>query len=179
MMVVRGQGFTLIELMISLVIISLLLVLAGPQYARWMADNQIVNGAESIASGLRATMAEAVKQNTAVEFVITPATGWVVQSVGGGTTYQKAGFNEGADRVAVTVTPNGLNTITFTPFGQVAAANNDGSAPFTQVDIASPLADTRPLRILVAGGRTGIKVCDPAWPATDPKGCPAAAAGGT
>jgi hypothetical protein len=33
--------------------------------------------------------------------------------------------------------------------------------------------------VLIGGGRTGIKICDPAWPATDPKGCPAVAAGGT
>jgi len=179
MTAMRARGFTLIELMIALVIVSLLLVLAGPQYAKWMADNQIINGADSVANGLRTAMAEAVKQNASIEFVITPASGWVVQPAGGGTAIQTAGFNEGADRVTVTVTPNGLNTVTFSPFGQVAAANADGSAPFTQVDVASSLSDTRALRVLIGGGRTGIKICDPAWPATDPKGCPTVAAGGT
>ena len=38
MIAMRARGFTLIELMIALVIVSLLLVLAGPQYAKWMAD---------------------------------------------------------------------------------------------------------------------------------------------
>ncbi|HTI48137.1 MAG TPA: prepilin-type N-terminal cleavage/methylation domain-containing protein, partial [Casimicrobiaceae bacterium] len=63
MTAMRARGFTLIELMIALVIVSLLLVLAGPQYAKWMADNQIINGADSVANGLRTAMAEAVKQN--------------------------------------------------------------------------------------------------------------------
>jgi type IV fimbrial biogenesis protein FimT len=177
----RTGGFTLIELMISLVIVSLLLMLAGPQYSKWIADTQIINGAESVANGLRTAMAEAVKQNASVEFVITPATGWVVQSPGGATTYQQAGFNEGADRVTIAVAPAGLNTVTFTPFGRVADANADASLPFTQVDISSTLSDTHQRRVLVGGGRTGIKICDPdaSLAVTDPKACPAVSSGGT
>jgi prepilin-type N-terminal cleavage/methylation domain-containing protein len=175
----RARGFTLIELMVALAIVSLLLMLAAPLYSKWIADNQIQAGAETIASGLRTAMAEAVKQNTSIELVLTPATGWVVQPAGGGTAIQQAGFNEGANRVTVSVTPSASDTVTFTPFGQVAAQNADTSAPFTVVDVTSPVTDTRPLRVLVGGGRTGIKICDPAWPATDPKGCPNASAGGT
>ena len=46
------------------------------------------------------------------------------------------------------------------------------TAPFTDVDATSSLAGTRALRVVVGGGRTGIKLCDPNLPSTDPQACP-------
>ena len=55
----RTAGFTLIELMIGLAIAGLLLVLAMPSYSVWIADGQIRNAAESIASGMRYAQSQA------------------------------------------------------------------------------------------------------------------------
>jgi hypothetical protein len=58
----------------------------------------------------------------------------------------------------------------------VEAANADLTLPFDSVNVSVPNSG-RPfgLRVLVAGGRTGVKVCDPnpalVYP-NDPKACP-------
>lgn len=169
------RGFTLIELLVALAIAVILMLIAAPNYTAWVADAQVRAGSESLASGLRFAMAEAIKRNAPVEFVLDPTTGsggWVVQDVGGGTQYQSAPFAEGSGRVAFTVTPLGSTTITFDGLGQIAATNADASFPFNAVDLQVAGFSTRNLRVLVGGTRTGIKICDPSFPATDPKGCP-------
>jgi type IV fimbrial biogenesis protein FimT len=171
-------GFTLIELMMGLAIAAILLVLAVPNYTIWIADNQIRSGAESIAGGLRYAQAEAIRENVALEFVLDPTTGtgsWIVRPIGG-ATIQKGVFAEGAGNVIMTVVPAATTIATFSSLG-VIQTNADGSGTLTQVKVTSPLAGSRNLNVLVgvAAGATGagrIKVCDPKWPANDPKGCP-------
>jgi type IV fimbrial biogenesis protein FimT len=175
------RGFTLIELLVALSIAALLLMLAAPLYVRWIADTQIQSAAESIASGLRIAANEAIKQNTSIEFVLDPTTksgGWVVQPPGG-PAFQTASFNEGVDRVAFAVFPGGNTTVTFNGLGLVAANNADASQPIELVNVSlAAVAGTRPLRVIVpvttsvTARRSGIRICDPAWPASDPKGCP-------
>lgn len=178
------RGFTMIELMIGLAIAAILIVLAAPNYTIWIADNQIRSGAESIASGMRYAQAEAIRENVSMEFVINPTAvtgGWLVRPVAG-ATIQQGVFAEGADRVTFTALPAGSVTVSFTALGAISTTNADASVPLNQVQVRSPIAGTRSLNVVVGGGasgvagqgsRTGIKVCDPKWPATDPKGCPA------
>ncbi len=174
----RTSGFTLIELMIALAIAALLAILAMPGYSLWIADGQIRNAAESIASGLRYAQGEAIKQNSQVEFVLDPTTGtggWIARLVATPLPPLQVGsFREGADRTTLTALPAGTTTVTFTGFGTIAAANADASAPLTQVQVtsANAVAGARNLNVLVGNNRTGIKICDPKWPAADPKGCP-------
>ncbi len=170
------RGFTLIEVLIALAIAAILLVLAFPGYTVWLADSQIKNGAQSLASGLRYAQAEAIKRNAAIELVVDRTTktgGWIAQPPGG-PTLQSAVWEEGADRIVFTPAPAaGLTTVTFTGLGQIAP-NADATATLEGVDLTSTLAGTRPLRVLVGGTRTGIKICDPAFAPPDPKACPPA-----
>lgn len=177
----RLRGFTLIELMISLAIAALLLVLAAPSYAVWVADSRIRAAADSIAGGLRVAQAEAVKRNQDVEFILDPTVdtgGWTLSLVSAPATPMEAGvFNEGARLTQFTVQPAGSTIVTFTGLGNIRPANADASAPFDQVTIApsTAISGARTLRILVGGARTGIKICDPQWTlinANDPKACP-------
>jgi type IV fimbrial biogenesis protein FimT len=187
MILVRTSGFSLIELMIGLAIAALLMVLALPSYSVWVADAQVSNAAESIAGGLRLAQGEALKRNSSVEFVLDPTTGtggWIARAecsdLGAipGAVIQTATFREGASRVAVVATP-AVNTVTFNSLGQIMVPTDrrcDGSAlaaaSFSSVAITSAVAGAKTLRVLAGGGRTGVKICDPKWPATDPKGCP-------
>ena len=162
----------------ALSIAALLAILAMPGYSLWIADGQIRNAAESIASGLRYAQAEAIKQNSQVEFVLDPTTGtggWIARLVAAPVPSLQVGtFREGANLTALTPLPAGTTTVTFTGFGTIALINADASAPLTRIQITSSTgaAGTRNLEVLVGNNRTGIKICDPKWPAADPKGCP-------
>lgn len=174
----RTSGFSLIELLIGLAIAALLMVLALPSYSVWIADAQIRNAAESIASGMRYAQGEALKRNSQVAFVLDPTTGtggWTVQWVTDPTlpTLQVGTFREGANKTTLTAVPAAARTVTFTGLGQLGT-NADGTVPITSVQVLSStgIAGTRNLNVMVGNNRTGIKICDPKWPATDPKGCP-------
>ena len=165
------RGFTLIELMISIAIASLLAVLAMPTMSTWIADNQIQGAAESVASGLRVAMATAVKRNENVELVVDPTTGtggWTARTVTGSEVVQVAHFAEGSAKAVFTALPGGATTITFNGLAQVVA-NSDGSDPISSIQITHPASGSRQLNVVVAGQH--IRVCDPAFPASDPKGC--------
>ena len=188
----RIAGFTLIELMIGLTIAAVLIVLALPSYSVWIADSQIRNAAESIASGLRYAQGQAIAQNTRVEFVLDPTAGtggWTAVQIDPTTcatvaTLQNGTFREGADRVAFAPLPAGATKVQFTSLG-VFAAPCDGSGQLNEVRITSGIAGSRNLNVIVGGGaslvagqgsRTGIKICDPQaniqFGPNDPKACP-------
>jgi type IV fimbrial biogenesis protein FimT len=182
MTLARDAGFSLIELMIGLAIAAVLLVLAMPSYSVWIADAQIRNAAESIADGLRYAQSQAVARNSTIEFVLDPTVGtggWTAQQIDRvtcaavGAPLQLGSFQEGANLAAFAVLPAGATKVQFSSLS-VIEAPCDGSATLTQVQITSAtgIAGARDLNVLVGGGRTGIKICDPKWPSTDPKGCP-------
>lgn len=175
MTALRHRGFTLIELMIGISIGVLLVTLGVPYFGVWLADSQIKNGAETIAGGLRYAQSQAIKLNQPVRFVIdpTPTTGkWDVQDDITGTSIQKGYFAEAAEKANFLPLPGGATTVTFSGLGRIVP-NTDASATLFRVDVTMPVAGSRPLRVVFgAGGFTGIKICDPKWPAADPKGCP-------
>jgi type IV fimbrial biogenesis protein FimT len=177
----RRAGFTIVEMLVALAIAAFLLVLSMPMYTVWLADSQIHGGAEAVAAGLRQAQAEAIRRNEPVQLVFDRTTktgGWRAELVSDGSTLQSGLFLEGADRATFAPTPAGNTTVTFSGLGVIVAANADGSAPFASVDVSIPaVAGSRALRVLVGdpgipAGSARIKICDPAWPATDPKGCP-------
>lgn len=176
MIATRARGFTLIELMIGLAIAVTLLVLAAPNFAVWSADGQIRAAAESIVSGMRYAQMESIKRNEQVEFILDPTTGsgkWEAKLLDG-TLLQVGVFKEGAPLAAFTTVPATARITTFTSLGGVAATNADTTAPVTEVAVSfsAALSNTRPLTILVAGGRSGIKICDPAvTDTTSPRFC--------
>lgn len=168
-----GQcGFSLIELLIGMVIMGILLSLAMPSFQTWLQNSQIRNAAESVQNGLQRARAEAVGRNANVEFVFGAGSSWVVQLTDG-TDIEARSSNEGSPNVTVAVTPAGATKVTFTNFGGLAAANGDGSAPFTQVDFDSPVlsaGDSQELRVTIGLGGN-VRMCDPNAPAGSPRAC--------
>ncbi len=62
-------------------------------------------------------------------------------------------------------------TVAFNALGQTIP----DPANLVQVDLSMPaVASTRPLRVLVGNGRTGVKICDriPNGVFPDPRACP-------
>lgn len=168
----KPLGFSLIELLIGVVIMAILLGLAMPSFQTWLQNTQIRNAAESIQNGLQRARAEAVGRNTNVEFVLGAGSSWVVRVAGGADIESRSG-SEGSRNITATVTPAGATTVTFNNFGGVLAANADASAPFTRVDLDSPMlaaAASQELRVTIGLGGN-VRMCDPNAPVSSPRAC--------
>jgi type IV fimbrial biogenesis protein FimT len=171
----RPSGFSLIELLIGVAVLSILVSLAAPSFKVWLQNAQIRNAAESIQNGLQRARAEAVSLNTNVEFVLTDldascianssCSSWTVK-LAGGANIETRSSKEGSAGIVRTTVPPTSNTITFNNVGsaQTPSGNNaDGSAPFTAVTLDStalPPADSRELIIRIGVGGNA-KMCDP------------------
>jgi len=166
------RGFSLVELLIGIAIMGILLSLAMPSFQTWLQNSQIRNAAEAIQNGLQRARAEAVGRNANVELVLGADSSWVVQLTDGTDIETRSG-SEGSRDVTVAITPVGATTVTFNNFGGLAAANGDGSAPFTQVDLDSSVlaaADSQELRVTIGLGGN-VRMCDPNAPAGSPRAC--------
>ncbi len=187
------RGFTLIELMITIVILGILLFVGLPAYTHWMQNLKIRSGAEAVQNGLQLARSSAIARNARVHFVFTADSdlGYMVYSPVSPTNlpadfrdptsapinlvrqYRQAEDAAGAS-VAVTPPPPNSYMVTFGALGNVVI-NPDGSNTLTQVDIdsAAMSGDTaiRPLRIVInPGGST--RTCDPkVTDPTDPRRC--------
>ena len=104
-----------------------------------------------------AANAEAIKQNTNVEFILSPP-GWTGRYVGTGLPIPAGRYQEGGYRATLVAAPGGTATITFNSLGGIEIVNADTTAPFEQVDI-SVTGAARPLRVVRGLGiSTSIRV---------------------
>jgi type IV fimbrial biogenesis protein FimT len=62
------RGLNLIEVMISLVVLSVLISLGAPGFVEWLQNQQIRAAAEATLNGLQVARGEAVRRNTPVRF---------------------------------------------------------------------------------------------------------------
>lgn len=176
----RDSGFSLIEFMVAIVIVSLLFVLAVPSYSNWIQNQQIRNAAESILNAIQIARGEAVKSNGRVRMALCglPSSSWEVlaasatapapstslacgagsNAAAGEIRVQERTGQEGARLAQLVVMPNGATTVTFNSMGRVVA-NADGSAAITQIDVSTPTGD-RPMRITL-GAAGNVRMCDP------------------
>lgn len=166
-------GVTLIELMIAIIIVSILLTIALPNFAAWVQNAQIRTATESIQNGLQLARAEAVRRNEPVSFILGAGSGWTVSTVAvPGTPIQSRASGEGSVNVTVTVTPLGATTATFSALGRLT---NPTTAP-TQIDLDVPTSilppsQSKELRINITSGGQ-IRSCDPSVIASDdPRKC--------
>ena len=64
------RGMTIIELAVTVTILALLLVGAGPSVSAWMRNTQVRNTASSMLAGLQRARNEAMRRNTPIRFSI-------------------------------------------------------------------------------------------------------------
>jgi type IV fimbrial biogenesis protein FimT len=168
----RSAGFTLIELMITLVVLAILLYVALPNFAVWMQNTQIRTAGEAILNGMQLARAEAIRRNVNVELRMDASSGWTARVADSGEVVQSRVAGEGSATALITIAPVGATTVTFNSFGSVAN-NADGSATITEIKIDSPAiaaADSRELCVLVRAGGN-VRLCDPQVPASDTRTC--------
>ena len=126
---------------------------------------------------MRFAHAEAIKRNTPVEFILDPTTAtgrWDVNVVDTIGIVQTGLFSEAATRAQFVVVPATATIVTFNGMGAIVP-NADASPTLAEVRIShfGTVSGTRPLWVLVGGGRSGIKICDPVpgIPASSPRFC--------
>jgi type IV fimbrial biogenesis protein FimT len=175
----RSFGFSLIELMFGIAIVAILATVAVPSFRTWIQNIQIRTATESITNGLQRARAEAVARNTNVDFVLGTGSSWtvdyVVKPVSTDPAIDSRSSTEGSVNVTRTVVPVGATTITFNNLGTVGVPPNqplnaDGTAPFTQIDLAAVGANQN-LRVTIGVGGNA-RTCDPNLAAgTSPRAC--------
>lgn len=181
----RWRGFSLIELMIAVSILVLLILIAGPNLATFMANSQIRNATDAMLNGVQQAQAAAVRSNTVARLVVdtTAVTGgWqVLQMIDGvesATPVQMYTYQDGAPKTTVAPLPADARQITFDGFGRIVP-NADASATLTCIKVTnSNVTSPRKLNVAISNTGTGVgtKLCDPDTnlPVGDPKTCPAA-----
>lgn len=77
MMVHQKQtGFTLMELMITIVIIAIITAIALPSFQSILEKRRLVGAAENLFADLQYTRSEAIKQNKTVSFQFSTGANW-------------------------------------------------------------------------------------------------------
>ncbi|SDJ04665.1 GspH/FimT family pseudopilin [Variovorax sp. OV700] len=189
-----ARGFTLIEMMVTVVLLSILMALAFPAMSEWVRNSRIRTVADALQNGLRLAQTEALRRSRQTVFSLTadtnPADGLTAAVNGANWSVNFVPLLTGEETAATFIEGGGLTglapdvritgpaTLCFNSLGRVV----DNPAPGTGVacsasaaayNITIPNAD-RPMRVLVAlGGQ--VRLCDPAKTLsnTNPDGCPA------
>lgn len=158
-----STGFTLVELLITIVVLSILVALGMPSFVQLLRNAEIRNAGEAITNGLQKARAEAVSRNTTVQFVLGTGSNWTVSVVNPASTIESRTSSEGSQHVTITAVAADLvtaaTTATFNNLGGVVTPNADGSAPLAQVDLTSAGANQN-LRVTLGPGG-GARLCVP------------------
>jgi type IV fimbrial biogenesis protein FimT len=195
----RLRGFTLIELMVGIAIVSMVMLFVIPGMGTWIQSSRIRNGAEALQNGLQLARAEAVSRNTSVQFVLpslaSGGTGvdWIVSCVNlipnancpgpatsmtasAGTYIQKMSSREGAAVAELTTSPGGQSTIVFNGLGRVSSmpAGSTLTLSISNSNGGTCVKDGGTMRclniVLTPSGQ--VRMCDPAFPTgTNPRAC--------
>lgn len=183
------RGFTIVELLVGIAVLSMLLLYMVPNMTNWLQSSQIRNATESIQGALQLARAEAVRRNTPVEVVLTSvagggnATDWVVRCVTPSATcpgvaqlqtfIQERAAAEGSPNAAVTVNP-AMSTIVFTGNGRISPVPAGNiTVNVTHVRANSCITDGgdfRCLRLVISPGGQA-RMCDPSVVAPNPRAC--------
>ena len=193
----RIAGFTLVEMMVVMAVLSILLAIAAPSLQIFMRNAQLRSVSESLLVGINLARSEAIRRNTQVSFwIVTNVSAscaltnrggaWVVSQdnpagscdvaaslTAGPRIVQTHSGNDAMNGINVTAADSGgtpASCITFNGFGG-AEANCTGSLTSLKVINLDSEAGTRPLRIAVSGG--SARLCDPSInDDTNPASCP-------
>lgn len=159
----QQQGFTLIELVVTIVVLMAVSMLAIPAFQSSIGNSQIRTVAESIKNGLQQARVEAIKRNARIRFTLQSDSTWqvgceTVTAICPSVISKKSASEGSSTNIAVTADNN---TAVFTSFGTRDPAIVAG---LSRVDVTNQqvkVSERRALRILLAaGGYT--KLCDPA-----------------
>ena len=127
-----AAGFTLVELLVVVAVISIFLAFAGPSLSGMVATQQVRNASYDLHATLNVARSEALTRNAAV--TVTPtagdwALGWTVTEAGGAVLRRQAAYGRIAlsGPVRVVFSGDGRPDTTATPFA-VRASDADAAS---------------------------------------------------
>ncbi len=174
-------GFSLVELMVTLVLLGILTAVASSSFVTWMQDAKTRTVAESLQNGIRLAQNEALKRSRNVTFFLTSATpamgavqsttgkNWVVESMTLADSTIPEVFIQGysPDNVTYVLTTAQSAAIKFNSMGRMVSPANP--VQFT-VSNAKGSGRSLAVQVSIAGE---IRMCDlsKTFSSTTPDGC--------
>ena len=153
-----SRGFTLVELLVAIVVLSVLVSLAVPAFNQLAGQQTLRAAISEFRSGLMLARSEAIKRNSSV--TVSPknsswGNGWEVKASSlSSTALQEIAVGSFSDRVSVTPSPSGQ--LVFNSWGRPVA----GCTQF-QIDLVSTSLDCRSCVSVLGDGRAIVsaRVC--------------------
>jgi len=165
----RNQGFSLIEVLMSVVLLGIGMALAVPSYRDMVEKRQITNGAEQLASFINTAQGVAMKTNqvVTVSYSRSDDDDWCVGAISGTTACDCTQSNtEATDYCQIAAQPFILNNSHAGDLELMHAMNGDGSYAFDPirglfldlddsltVELRSPNEDFRLNMVVNSSGR--------------------------
>lgn len=161
----KARGFSLIELMIALSILSFMLVLSAPSFTTWINSLRLRNQAESAMLGIVYAQSEAIRRNSNFVFEFeNEKNSWRVyeEANPGSVLSSSTGLNYlPSVSYLGPVSSNKIRKITFSGLG-VARENADAIPVFSGIEFVPPSGQegVKTLRLSVPAGASPY-ICDP------------------
>lgn len=179
------QGSTLLELMVTVLILGILMAIGLPQMSDWIRRSSVSAAAESLQNGLRRATTEAIRRNMRVEFLLTNSTPTIegvasLVPVANGVNWvarTQAGVETGISHVAslamreisAEVEVSGPASLLFNGMGRVSNATGTAISSSQFYRLTRTGTDRAVCVFVTPGG--AVKACDPSLAIGHPFAC--------
>ncbi len=167
---VRYGGFTLIELMVTIVIVAILLALAVPSFTSTISRSRVASGASSLSVAFSTARSEAVKRGRNVticksaDVTATPpacttsgdwSQGWIVFDATVSPIVPIKVFEAMSSGVTAAGGAEVVSSVTFAPNGATTLAGAGSDNPNRAITVCKPGVNSRVVT-LSASGRVSV-----------------------
>lgn len=162
----RQKAFTLIELMISILVLLVLMAIAVPSFTDLLARNRLSGQANELLSVIQLARSEAIKQNQTIRLCKAnteldgcsaasgPWGGWLLADTASPTTVIRAGRFDGRLIISAAFTE-----LRFSGQGLIRSQNNQPlNSAFELCADGAEFADNGRILTFLSGGRSSIQL---------------------